>query len=174
MAASEERLRVPVALRARVREIVELTDAVCADRLDSEYAELCRRLVAKLARKRPAPIERGETRVWAAGAIYAIGQNNFLFDSTQTPHLAADELSDLVGVPKSTMAAKAKRIRGAVRLDAPMDPEFCRAELLAEHPLAWLVEVNGLIVDARMLPLEIQAEAQWLGLIPNLPLGQAA
>ena len=72
------------------------------------------------------------------------------------------------------MAAKAKRIRDAVRLDAPMDPEFCRAELLADHPLAWLVEVNGLIVDARMLPLELQAEAQRLGLIPNLPLGQAA
>ncbi|MGO9907749.1 MAG: DUF6398 domain-containing protein [Solirubrobacteraceae bacterium] len=174
MAASEERFRVPAALRARVREIVELTDAMCADRLDSEYAELCRRLVAKLARKRSSPIERGETRVWAAGAIYAIGQNNFLFDATQTPHLAADELSNLVGVPKSTMAAKAKRIRDAVRLDAPMDPEFCRAELLADHPLAWLVEVNGLIVDARMLPIELQTEAQRLGLIPNLPLGQAA
>ena len=115
MAASEERFRVPAALRARVREIVELTDAMCASRLDSEYAELCRRLVAKLARKRPSPIERGETRVWAAGAIYAIGQNNFLFDATQTPHLAADQLSELVGVPKSTMAAKAKRIRDAVR-----------------------------------------------------------
>jgi hypothetical protein len=40
--------------------------------------------------------------------------------------------------------------------------------------LAWLVEVNGLIVDARMLPIELQTEAQRLGLIPNLPLGQAA
>ena len=80
MAAGEERLRVPVALRARVREIVELTDALCADRLDSEYAELCRRLVAKLARKRPSPIERGETRVWAAGAVYAIGQFSLRLD----------------------------------------------------------------------------------------------
>jgi hypothetical protein len=51
------------------------------------------------------------------------------------------------------MAAKAKRIRDLVKLNAPIDPEFCRAELLADHPLAWLVEVNGLIVDARMLPL---------------------
>jgi hypothetical protein len=52
-----------------------------------------------------------------------------------------------------------------------MDPEFSRTELLAEHPLAWLVEVDRRIVDARMLPLELQAEAQRLGLIPNLPLG---
>jgi hypothetical protein len=174
MAADNDGLRVPAALRARVREIVELTDAMCASRLDSEYAELCRRLVAKLARKRPSPIERGEARVWAAGTVYAIGQNNFLFDPSQTPHLSADQLSDLLAVPKSTMAAKAKRIREAVRLDAPMDPEFCRRELLAEHPLLWLVEVNGLIVDARMLPAELQAEAQRRGLIPDLPLGQVA
>ena len=53
-----------------------------------------------------------------------------------------------------------------------MDPEFSRAELLANHPLGWLVEVNGLIVDARMLPIELQAEAQRLGLIPSVPLGQ--
>jgi hypothetical protein len=88
--------------------------------------------------------------------------------------LSADHLPDLVGVPKSTMAAKAKRIRDAVRLHAPMDPGFCRGELLAEHPLAWLVEVDGLIVDARMLPPELQAEARRRGLIPDLSLDQAA
>lgn len=153
MARDEKRLRVPTALRARVSEITEVTDATCASRLDSEYAVLCRQLVAKLARKRPSPIERGEARGWAAGVIYAIGQNNFLFDPSQTPHQSADQLSDLLGVPKSTMAAKAKRIRDLVGLNAPMDPEFCRAELLANHPLMWLAEVNGLIVDARILPV---------------------
>ena len=174
MASDNGGLRAPAALRARVGEIVELTDALCARQLDPEYAELCHRLVAKLARKRPSPIERGETRGWATGAIYAVGQNNFLFDPSQTPHLSADQLSDQLGVPKSTMAAKAKRIRDAVRLNAPMDPEFCRQELLAEHPLAWLVEVNGLIIDARMLPAELQAEARQRGLIPDLPLDRAA
>jgi Domain of unknown function (DUF6398) len=174
MAADENRLPVPAVLRARVREITELTDALCASRLDSEYAELCGRLVAKLARKRPSPIERGEARVWAAGVIYAIGQNNFLFDPSQTPHQSPDQLSELVGVPKSTMASKAKRIRDWVRLDTPMDPQFCRHALLAEHPLAWLVEIDGLIVDARMLPLDLQAEAQRRGLIPDLQVGQAA
>jgi hypothetical protein len=174
MTAGNDGLRVPAGLRARVGEIVELTDAVCSSQLDAEYAELCRRLVAKLARKRPSPIERGDARVWAAGTVYAIGQNNFLFDPSQAPYASADQLSDLLEVPKSTMAAKAKRIRDAVRLEAPMDPEFCRRELLADHPLLWLIEVNGLIVDARMLPSDLQAEAQRRGLIPNLPLTQAA
>ena len=45
---------------------------------------------------------------------------------------------------------------------------------LADHLLVRLVEVNGLIFDARMLPIELQTEARGLGLIPNLALGQAA
>jgi hypothetical protein len=77
-------------------------------------------------------------------------------------------------VAKSTMAAKAKRIRDAVGMQAPMDPPFCRRELLAEHPLAWLVEINGLIVDARLLPAELQAKAHRYGLIPDWPLDNAA
>ena len=55
-----------------------------------------------------------------------------------------------------------------------MDPEFCRRELLEAHPLAWLIEVNGMIVDARWLPPEVQSEARRRGLIPDIPLRDAA
>jgi hypothetical protein len=55
--------RVPKALRAEVEAISALADAYCAERLDAEYAELCRRLVAKLARKRPSPLVRGDLRI---------------------------------------------------------------------------------------------------------------
>ncbi len=55
-----------------------------------------------------------------------------------------------------------------------MDREFCRRELLEDHPRAWLVEVDGMIVDARWLPPEVQAEARRRGLIPDRPLGEAA
>jgi uncharacterized protein YfaT (DUF1175 family) len=72
------------------------------------------------------------------------------------------------------LAGKAKRIRDVLGLDAQMDREFCRRELLEDHPLAWLVEVNGMIVDARWLPPELQAEARRSGLIPDVPLGEAA
>jgi hypothetical protein len=40
--------------------------------------------------------------------------------------------------------------------------------LLANSPVAWLIEFNGLIVDARTLPLDVQAEARRKGLIPDL------
>jgi hypothetical protein len=160
MPASSREPRVPKALRGRVEKIFEVTDAFCAAHLDEEYAALCRRLVAKLARKRPSPLLRGDLQVWAASALYAVGANNFLFDPTETPHLSADQLSQLLSVPKGTMAGKAKRIRDALEIGGPMDVEFCRRELFEDHPLAWLVGVNGMIVDARSLPAEL-ARMNW-------------
>ena len=167
-------LRVPLALRDDVGEIIAISDRFCDEHLDAEYARLCRALVAKLARKRPSPLKRGELRIWAAGAIYAVGANNFLFDPSQTPHLSGERLSELLEVPQSTLAGKAKRIRDVLGLDAQMDPEFCRRELLEDHPLAWLIEVNGMIVDARWLPPGVQSEARRRGLIPEVPLRDAA
>jgi hypothetical protein len=49
---------VPVAMRPVVEEIVAITDEFCAEHLDEEYAQLCRRLTAKLARKRPSQLWR--------------------------------------------------------------------------------------------------------------------
>ena len=64
-------LKIPRAMRPRVAEIVAIIDEVCAACLDGEYAELGRELVARLARKRPSPLVRGDVRIWAAGALYA-------------------------------------------------------------------------------------------------------
>ena len=48
-----------------------------------------------------------------------------------------------------------------------------RYSCLIRHPiynlLAWIVEVNGLPVDVRAMPSEVQEEAYRLGLIPSLP-----
>jgi Domain of unknown function (DUF6398) len=165
--------RVPTRLRAEVEAISALTYACCAARLDAEYAELCRRLTAKLARKRPSPLLRGDLRIWAAGILYAVGSVNFLFDRSQPLHLSADDLSALIGVPKSTMANKSKRIRDLLGL-RPLDHELCRRDLLEGSSLAWLIVVNGIVVDARWLPPELQAEASRRGLIPDLEPSIAA
>lgn len=143
-------LRVPSALRHDVEQIFGLTDGFCAEHLDGEYAFLIRKLVAKLARKRPSPLARGDLRTWAAAAIYTVGSIDSLFDRSQTPHLTGDEVSTLTGVPKSTLTAKARLIRDALGT-GPHDPEFCRHDLLARHPTAWFVELDGFVVDARTL-----------------------
>jgi hypothetical protein len=56
-------LRIPAALRDRTREILAITDQACAEHLDDEYANVCRHLVGRLARKRPSPLMRGDTRI---------------------------------------------------------------------------------------------------------------
>lgn len=160
-------LRIPSAFRHDVEQIFELTDPFCAEHLDAEYGELVRKLIAKLARRRPSPLARGDLRIWAAAAIYTVGSVNFLFDRTQRPHLTGDDLSDLTGVPKSTLANKAKLIRDVLRI-GQLEPEFCRRELLASNPMAWMISVDGFVVDARTMPSEVQAEARRRGLIPDL------
>ncbi|MGI8806845.1 MAG: DUF6398 domain-containing protein [Acidimicrobiales bacterium] len=81
-------LLVPKDLRQNVAQVFALTDGFCAEHLDDEYAQLCRRLVVKLVRKRPSPLARGDLRIWAAAALYTVGQCNFLFDRAQEPHLS--------------------------------------------------------------------------------------
>lgn len=164
--------RIPITLRHEVEQISKLTDAFCAEYLDAEYGELVRKLIAKLARKRPSPLSRGDLRIWAAASIYTVGSVNFLFDRTQRPHLTGDDLSRLTGVPKSTIANKAKLIRDLLRI-GQLEPEFCRRELLVSNPMAWMISVNGFIVDARTMPPEVQEEARRRGLIPDLDGRQA-
>jgi hypothetical protein len=166
-------LRVPLAVRPRAAEILAITDDVCAAHLDSEYADLCRELVARLARKRPSPLVRGDARIWAAGAIYALGQVNFMFDRSQQPHLSAGQLAGYLGVAKTTMANKAAVIRKALDLGY-LAPGLTRQALVDDNPFAWIVCVNGLLVDARTLPAELQDEARRRGLIPDRDVRRAA
>jgi Domain of unknown function (DUF6398) len=161
-------LRIPRAEHARAEAIWTLTDAFCLSSLNDEYAGLCRRLVGRLARKRPSPLRRGRSASWAAGVIYAVGRQNFVFDRSQRPHVRADEIAGALGTAKSTMSAKASHIGSLLGL-GPLEPDVCRAELLEHHPLAWLVSVDGIIVDARMLPPQLQRQAHRQGLIPFIP-----
>jgi hypothetical protein len=171
--AAFAKLEVPVGLRSRVSEILGITHEVCSTHLDIEYIDLCRVLVARLARKRPSPLERGDTRIWAAGAIYTVGRVNFLFDRSQQPHLSADQLADHLGVVKTTMANKAALITKTLDLRV-YEPDLTRRAMLEQHPLAWMVVIDGFLVDARTLPPEIQDEARRRGLIPDLDIQRAA
>jgi Domain of unknown function (DUF6398) len=153
--------------------IMDVTDDVCRAHLDEEYAVLARRLVARLARKRPSPLVRGDARIWAAGVLHVVAQVNFLFDRTQTPHMTAKELAGAAGVKQTTMANKAGIINRLLNIGT-LEPALTRVALLEQHPLAWIVEVDGFLVDARTLPPGLQDQARQLGLIPDLGRLRAA
>ncbi|HEX8695264.1 MAG TPA: DUF6398 domain-containing protein [Longimicrobium sp.] len=161
--------RVPQKLRPVHDEVVRITDAFCAEHLDAEYAAMARDMAATLSRKRPSPLEGGRPKSWAAAIVYALGQVNFLFDPTQTPHLEARRLCELMDVGQNTVAGKAKEIRRLLRIGTA-DPRWWRPSRIGENPLAWHVQLsNGMIVDARHLPRELQEQAFQMGLIPYVP-----
>ena len=64
---------VPQQMQPIYDEITHLTDAVCRDHVDEEFAMLCRKLAAALARKQPSPLARGKKEVWACAIVYALG-----------------------------------------------------------------------------------------------------
>jgi len=164
---------VPTIVKPRFDEVVGLTDAVCRTHLTDEYAALARELAAALARKRPSPLMRGHCDTWACGVMYTIGAVNFLFDPAQTPHLNSRELCALFGVSQSACAAKTREIRRIFDI-GPLDPRWSLPSRLAENPLVWMVLVNGVMVDMRTMPRELQEQAYQLGLIPFVPGDRSA
>jgi hypothetical protein len=112
-------LKIPVAMRPAAEAIIALTDQVCPELLDEEYAVRARCVVAMLARKRPSPIQSGRAPTWAGAVVYALGQ--------------------------------------------------LREDMIEASPMIWLIQVDGLIVDARGLPLPVQAQAFKVGVIPYIP-----
>jgi hypothetical protein len=159
---------VPTSMRPLYESIVSLTDDFCRQHLNEEYAELCRRMAATLSRKRPCPLAQGHLASWACGIIYALGRVNFLFDKTQTPYMKSDELCSLFGVSPSNASAKSRKILDGLKITL-LDPRWSLPSKLAVNPRAWLIQVNGFLVDARSAPREIQEEAYRLGLIPYIP-----
>ncbi len=106
--------------------------------------------------------------MWAGAVLWTLAQVNFLFDKTRSPHIITDDLTNEFGAATSTLGNKAKQIRDALKIHM-IDREFSRRELLEHSSLPWMIMVNGLIVDARAMPPDIQEEARRRKLIPDLP-----
>jgi hypothetical protein len=166
--SAEDGYKVPRKMRERYQAITEITDEFCQEHLNEEYADLSRRMTAALSRKRPSPLESGRMRSWAAGIVYALGRVNFLSDPSREPHMSLAEMCERIGVSPSNASSKSREVWK--RLDLmQLHPDWCLPSMLEENPLAWLVEVNGLPVDVRAMPKEVQEEAYRLGLIPCMP-----
>lgn len=148
--------------------IKDCTDAFCARYLTDEYAALCRKLADKLARKRPSPLLSGHPHTWVCGIIRTIGWVNFLHDKSQTPHMRLADIDSALGVGERTGATKMAAIRKTLRIHQ-LDPQWTLPSLMDDNPLAWMVLVNGLMMDIRECPRQLQETAFEKGLIPYIP-----
>ena len=168
MAIKKRSEKVPKGMKEKYDAIVAITDAFAAEHLNEEYAQLIRELVAGLARKRPSPIAKGHAKSWACGATHAIGLINFLYDSSQEPHIKPSDLYKAFGVAESTGQGKSKHIRDLFKM-SQMDPDWTLPSRIAKNPMVWYIRVNGVIMDARHAPREIQEIAYENGVIPYIP-----
>jgi Domain of unknown function (DUF6398) len=167
-AAKQRNESVPQHMRAVFDAIVAITDPFCTEHFNAEYAEVCRRLAAALSRKRPSPLASGNVRTWACAIVYTAGSVNFLFDRSQTPFMSAADLAARFDVAKSTAGNKSKAVRDALKIKQ-FDWHWCLPSQVDSYPLAWMIQVDGIHVDARLMPREIQEEAFDRGFIPCLP-----
>ncbi|HMX69255.1 MAG TPA: DUF6398 domain-containing protein [Accumulibacter sp.] len=163
--------RIPNAMAEKFAAITALTDDFCAEKLNEEYREMIRQVVGALARKRPSPLLRGTERVWAAGAVHAVGRVNFLDDSSRTPHCKPRVIYEFFGVAESTGQNKSKEIRDLLGM-GPMAPAWTLPSQLMRNPMVWMLRVNGILVDIRRASVELQRMAFAKGLIPFVPADQ--
>ena len=162
---------VPKHMRSVFDAIVAFTDEFSKQHLNDEYAQLARYATAALCRKRPSPLMSGHPNTWACGILYALGFVNFLFDKSEKPYCSASDLCEWFDVSKSTGSAKSKVVRDALGM-MQLDPNWCLPSKLADNPMAWMIMVDGLIVDVRHLPREFQEAAYKKGIIPYIPADQ--
>ncbi|MHB8597097.1 MAG: DUF6398 domain-containing protein [Ktedonobacteraceae bacterium] len=160
--------QVPKEMQERFDEITPLTDAFSQAHLNEEYASLIRQMTATLCRKRPSPLSTGKAATWASGIIHALGTVNFLYDKSQNPHVPSSQIASYFGLSPSTVQAKSKQIRDLLNIHL-MDPDWTLPSKLDSNLMAWMIQVNGLIIDARHAPRWVQEEAFSKGLIPYIP-----
>ena len=82
--------------------------------------------------------------------------------------MRADELCAVFGVSQSSAAKKGKTIRDMLKM-YPLDPNWCLPSNIDDNPMVWMLQVNGMTVDIRHMPREVQVIAYEKGLISYIP-----
>ncbi|MFH1114186.1 MAG: DUF6398 domain-containing protein [Pseudomonadota bacterium] len=166
--SKKSRPSIPQKMLSVYEAVTAWTDSFCQANVSDEYASVARDMTAALARKRPSPLLQGQSKSWACGIVLALGRVNFLFDPSQEPHVTVADFCKLFGVSQSTAFAKASQVEKALKI-CSMDTRWTLPSKMDDNPLAWLIEVNGIVVDVRMLPGDTQEMLFRAGLIPRLP-----
>lgn len=160
---------VPAKMLEKFDPIMNLIEPFCRENLNEEYLAMCRELAEVLARKRPSPLSKGTAQAWACAIIRTIGWVNYLDDNTQNPHMKLTSIDKAFGISSATGQTKSKSIRDMLKIGT-FEPAWTLPSRLADNPRIWLVHLtNGMIVDVRSMPREIQEDAFHRGIIPYIP-----
>ena len=136
--------KIPQAMAEKFSAITQLTDSFCEKHLNEEYRQLIHR---------------------------ALGRINFLDDASTTPHCKPKVIHEFFGIAESTGQNKSKEIRELLKM-GPFDPNWMLPSRIADSPTTWILMVNGLAMDIRTAPTDLQRLAFEKGLIPYVPADQ--
>ena len=151
-------------LEKALDNILDLLEPFCEKYLNEEYWELCHDMAVEIY-DLGAPLDKGKPQSWASGIVHALGMINFLQDSSFEPYMESSKIAQTFDVSQNTMQSKSKSIRDNLEI-GPLDPEWCLESLLADNPLVWTFNVDGLVMDIRQAPREVQEQAYENGMIP--------
>ena len=161
---------VPKSMRATFEVITSLTNAFCDEHLNEDYRVLAQRMTAALCRKRPSPLTSGQPRTWACGIIYVLGQINFLADPSTQPFLTTSDLCSRFGRRSRARRVPKPGVISQTLDTSRLNPEWGLPSLMDQNPVLWMAEVNGLLVDLRDMPRDVQQIAFDKGMIPYIPV----
>ena len=108
-------------------EIKNLIVQFCKEKLDAEYLRLCELAYDKLIKKDPEIFKKGNTAIWAASIVWAVGSVNFLDDKSFLPYASLTELCDWFATVNSTVGQKASLIRNILKM-SQFDKRFMRKD----------------------------------------------
>lgn len=129
----------------RKEALLKKTGEFCLEHLDQEYADLSKKMIEKLSRKRSVPFVSGKINIWAAGIVWAIGRINFLGDKSFKPYMRQDELSRLFEASPKSVGPKAKAICDMLKLKY-YDEDFSTKKMRDSNPFARMaIDNNGFV-----------------------------
>jgi hypothetical protein len=98
---------IPDDVRARVHEVLALTDRCCEEMLDFEYRTACQRVLARVASRDPDVFcRKGRTETAAAALVWIVGKANDLFEQRSGGMQVRDLMSHF-GLRQSSISQRA-------------------------------------------------------------------
>ena len=98
---------IPDDVRARVHEVLALTDRCCEEMLDFEYRTACQRVLARVASRDPDVFcRKGRTETAAAALVWIVGKANDLFEQ-QSGGMQVRDLMSHFGLRQSSISQRA-------------------------------------------------------------------
>lgn len=105
------------------KQLVEMLTGFCDECLNEEFKTLNIRMVEKLSKREDFSIGRNKTESWACAIALAVGQLNFLFDTSFEPFMTQDDLCWYFGVSRQNATLKSRDLRRLLELKLG-DEEF--------------------------------------------------